>query len=406
MSQNVQQPLKLRLRPSDASRWLVCRAAPGLLAKEGDLSQDEGYKTEGVNAHAAAAALLTHEPMPAEVRAMPKADRNAMLHPVERYVEFVRDLCTADTTLLVENKVPVFYADRIGYVDAAVIHADSHKVHIIDYKHGRGVSVQALRNPQLVTYAFGLILELAPLYDFTDDTEVVLTIFQPRVVGEEAERTWHTTLHELRAMCQHMTEVAAAIQADPFNQPFAPSEKACQFCPVGAVCPHRAAWLLGEIDGDYHDPLDLFNDASFPPPLQPVPSLTPERLGALLNAAPAITAWIDKVREYALAVVLHNHVSIPGWKLVASRPRRRWVSEAQVREFLAENVDDPEDYTITKTCSPAQARDLFLSLGLRDILPELNMYAETPDGEPTIAPAADKRRAWEDTKAEDEFETL
>ena len=48
---------------------------------------------------------------------------------------------------------------------------------MIDYKHGKGVEVQADNNSQMMCYAFGALNLFDGIYDIT---EVSMTIFQPR----------------------------------------------------------------------------------------------------------------------------------------------------------------------------------------------------------------------------------
>ena len=62
-----------------------------------------------------------------------------------------------------------------GTGDCVIIADDT--LHIIDYKHGLGVLVQADNNPQMMCYALGAL----EMFDFIYDIKTVkMTIFQPR----------------------------------------------------------------------------------------------------------------------------------------------------------------------------------------------------------------------------------
>ena len=50
-------------------------------------------------------------------------------------------------------------------------------LHIIDFKYGRGVLVEAENNPQMMLYALGALHVYDSLYDIT---EVAMTVYQPR----------------------------------------------------------------------------------------------------------------------------------------------------------------------------------------------------------------------------------
>ena len=83
----------------------------------------------------------------------------------------------ADPVVLIEQHLDYskFVREGFGTGDCIII-ADG-ELHIIDYKHGRGVLVEAENNPQMQLYALGAMEIFDGIYDI--DT-VVMTIFQPR----------------------------------------------------------------------------------------------------------------------------------------------------------------------------------------------------------------------------------
>ena len=54
---------------------------------------------------------------------------------------------------------------------------DRGELHIIDFKYGQGVLVEAEENPQMMLYALGALRLFDSLYDIT---EVSMSIYQPR----------------------------------------------------------------------------------------------------------------------------------------------------------------------------------------------------------------------------------
>lgn len=66
-------------------------------------------------------------------------------------------------------------AEGFGTGDCVII-ADG-TLHIVDFKYGRGILVEAKDNPQMMLYALGALELFDCLYDI--DT-VSMTIFQPR----------------------------------------------------------------------------------------------------------------------------------------------------------------------------------------------------------------------------------
>ena len=83
------------------------------------------------------------------------------------------------TTVLIEQRLDFsnYVPDGFGTGDCIII-ADG-LMHIIDFKYGKGVRVNAENNPQMKLYALGALNNYSMLYD---QPEVIdMTIFQPRI---------------------------------------------------------------------------------------------------------------------------------------------------------------------------------------------------------------------------------
>lgn len=396
----------MKLRPSDSHRWLVCRASPGYVARlesEGRLppQKPEDYTEEGIQAHRLAAALLTGTSAGVGATA-------EMLECVRGYVAHVhaQQKRHPDADLLVEQAVPVFYTDRVGYVDSALILTAGTRIYVNDYKHGRGVSVEALENPQITTYLLSLVAQLQDVYPFTDDTECILTIYQPRVSGEKAVREWRTSLGKLRRYGEEIRAVAGAILAAPHAQQFVPGEDQCTFCPAAPLCEHRARDLLGGAD----EVLDVVVLDVQPPeaPISPPPpdTLSPEQIARVLRVAEPLTKWIERVEKHALAMA-QTGVLVPGYKVVSSKPgARRWKDAAAAEQFLRGMfprgtvvrealVTAPQAEELMKT-RPAPVRQVNWD--------RFNALIERPEGQPTLVPEDDPREPLALEKAEDHFD--
>ena len=394
----------VKLRPSDAHRWLVCRAAPGFVAaNEHRIPKVEyDYTKEGEEAHALAKVLLTTNVVPADTDP-------ELLDPVRGYVNFVRAQMEKHpgATLIVEQAVDVFYTDRKGYVDSAVITDDGAALYVNDYKHGRGVSVQAEKNPQLGTYAMSLVNELGDLYGITDKTVCHLSIYQPRVVGEKAVRHWEITVKELKNHAEWIGAVAADILRDPFSQVFEPGDHQCGFCPAAPICPSRGADLLGTADPELPAKLEIKPPAHGEKvSLRDIATLTPEQLGRIIDIAGPLTKWLEKAKVHASA--LHqNGTLIPDHKMVASRPgNRRWKNKDEA-EHLLRGLLHRSEFIEEKLISPAQAEEK-LKARERPIRKssweKFNAAIERPEGSPILVPCSDERPELKDEQATDHFE--
>ena len=99
------------------------------------------------------------------------------------YVAFVMELveeakkACPDPVILIEQRLNYsrYVKEGFGTGDCVII-ADG-TLHIVDYKHGRGVLVEADDNPQMKLYALGAL----ELFDCIYDIDAVsMTIYQPR----------------------------------------------------------------------------------------------------------------------------------------------------------------------------------------------------------------------------------
>ena len=83
-----------------------------------------------------------------------------------------------------------YVPDGFGTGDCVIV-ADR-RLHIIDFKYGQGVLVEAEHNPQMMLYALGALHVYDALYDVD---EVSMTIYQPRRANVS---TWTISVDELR----------------------------------------------------------------------------------------------------------------------------------------------------------------------------------------------------------------
>ena len=165
-----------RYSPSAGKRHLEC--PPSLLLEEQFPDEESSFAAEGTAGHAMAEYLINKYLKKRTKRPVSDYYSDELLEAVDDYVEYdisqielARQECP-DPFIGVELKVSL--ADRIpdcfGTADMVVV--DSHKIHIIDLKLGKGVMVDAERNVQLMIYGLGVLDMLGFLYEMvTGETE-------------------------------------------------------------------------------------------------------------------------------------------------------------------------------------------------------------------------------------------
>ena len=157
------------LSPSSSHRWLNCTPSASLESEfENKTSQ---AAEEGTAAHAWCEHKLKKAFRRRSKRPVSSYDSDEMQEHTDAYVDFVleqfdiaKQSCK-DSLVLIEQHVDFseYVPDGYGTADCVIVSDD--KLHIIDFKYGMGVLVDATDNPQMKCYALGALA----IYDSTVD---------------------------------------------------------------------------------------------------------------------------------------------------------------------------------------------------------------------------------------------
>ena len=171
------------LSASSSHRWLNC--PPSVRLCESYEDKGNNYAAEGTAAHTLCEYKLK---VVLGIRSKdPTADltyynaemedcANGYAAYILELVETAKQSC-ADPVVLIEQRLDFskYVEGGFGTGDCLVI-ADG-TLHIVDYKHGQGVLVEAGDNPQMKLYALGALEIFDGIYDINT---VSMTIYQPR----------------------------------------------------------------------------------------------------------------------------------------------------------------------------------------------------------------------------------
>lgn len=169
------------LSASSSHRWLACPPSARLCENYEDTGSE--YAQQGTDAHS----LCEHKLK--QAFGMETTDPTESLNFYDEemeecacgYAEYVLSMVEEakktckDPVVLIEQKLDFsrFVKDGFGTGDCVII-ADG-TLYIIDYKHGKGVEVSAVENPQMMLYALGALELFDGIYDI--DT-VRMAIYQ------------------------------------------------------------------------------------------------------------------------------------------------------------------------------------------------------------------------------------
>jgi hypothetical protein len=260
--------------------------------------------------------------------------------------------------------VPMF-----GTADCVVYDEGRNHLHVMDYKHGRGIVVEAEENSQLMLYALGAVLQLGVKPD-----RITVWIVQPRAPHREG------VVRDFTFSWERMIDFRHELEADA---PLAVGDH-CRFCPAQAVCPAQKDYALVVAQ-------DMFEVEPTPESLPAPDTLTVEDMNVVLDHAPMIESWLRACRAY-VQEKLERGEDHPEWKLVAKRATRKWKDEAEAQEVLRDLGIEEHDLIETKTISPAQAEKLLRREGV-EVPPHLIKKDSSGN---TLAPDSDPRPAAED----------
>ncbi len=361
------------LSASASERWLHC--PPSVRLCENYTDESSFFAEEGTCAHALCEfrlqqALGLAAENPIENLTFYDAEMESC---AESYAAYVLELLEAakqtckDPAVQIEQRVDFsrWVPDGFGTADCIIL-ADK-IMYVVDYKHGKGVEVSAVSNPQMRLYALGALELYDGIYDID---EVHMTIFQPRKGNVSTDRISKAALLEW-ANGELSEKAKLAFEG---SGEFSCGEW-CRFCKANAECRERAAVNLELARYEFEAPA-LLED---------------EEIADILGKVNALTAWANDVKEYALQQAVSGK-EWSGWKLVEGRSNRKYTSEAVVTATVKGAGFDPYERKVLGVTAMQKM------LGKSRFEELLAPYIEKPQGKPTLVPDSDKRPAMNTAK--------
>jgi hypothetical protein len=276
-------------------------------------------------------------------------------------VETAKQSCS-DPQVLIEQRLDFskYVQDGFGTGDCVVI-ADG-TLHIVDYKHGQGVLVEAEDNPQMMLYALGALEIFDDIYDI--DT-VAMTIYQPRRSSVSTHTVSKESLYRwAEKVLKPAAELAYAGDGDYRCGDW------CQFCKAKYDCRKRADANMELARHDFKLP----------------PLLEDDEIESILGKVDALVSWATDIKDYCLQSALGGK-KWQGYKLVEGRSNRKYVNEEAVAQTVTAAGFDPYEHKVMGITAMEK------TLGKAKFLELLGSLVEKPQGKPTLVPEGDKRPA-------------
>ena len=369
------------LSASSSHRWLHCLPSARLELEFEDTSgtaADEGTAAHALSEHKLKKALHIRSKRP-----ISDYDSDEMEECTDAYVDFVmeqvelaRNFCN-DPIILIEKRLDFscYVPDGFGTGDCLIISDD--RLHIVDFKYGMGVLVDAVDNPQMKLYALGALEIYDSLYDIN---EVSMTIFQPR---RENVSTWTVPVEELKCWAEEELK-PKAVKAYNGEGEYIPGEW-CTFCKAAVRCRARAEEKLKLAQTEFKMP----------------PLLTDNEIEEILFILPDLTKWANEITAYATDAAVNHGKEWNGFKVVEGRSVRKYKDEDAIAEKA---VSSGFKDIYRKSLIPmTEMQKLMGKTKFEEILGDL-IYK--PPGKPTLVPNSDKRPAMNVADAKNEFNEI
>ena len=361
------------LSASSSHRWLNC--PPSARLGEGYADKSSDFAAEGTDAHTLCEYRLKQaldiecenpiENLTWYNEEMEECASGYAVYALEVLAE-VKRTCN-NPVVLIEQRLDYskYVKDGFGTGDLVII--GDGILHIIDYKHGCGVLVEAESNPQMMLYALGAL----SLYDGIYDIDTVsMTIYQPRRANISTCTMPKDTLYAWADEVLIPTAELAFSGKGEFN-----CGEWCQFCKAKVDCRERANFNMELAKYEFAEP----------------PLLADEEIEEILGKLDGLVSWANDIKDYALSAAVSGK-EWSGWKVVEGRSIRKYTNPNEVAALVGAEGYDPYEH---KLLGITEMQKL---LGKAKFEKLLGGYIEKPQGKPTLVPESDKRPAMNTAK--------
>ena len=355
------------LSPSGAVRWLACTPSARL---EGEFPDTAGEAAaEGTAAHALCEHKLKKAVKRRSRRPHSDFDSDEMEDCTDGYVAFVLEQMAAipQPLVCIEQRLDLtaFVPEAFGTADCLIVGDGT--LHIIDFKYGLGVLVEADHNPQMMLYALGALELFDGIYDID---AVSMTIYQPRRSNVSTHTLFKESLYQWAEEVLKPTAEIAYAGGGEYN-----SGEWCQFCKAKYECRKRAERNLELAKLEFKRP----------------PLLEDDEVESILCKIDALVSWASDLKDYALQAAISGKQWL-GWKLVEGKSSRRYVNDDAVAEMVLSEGYDPYERKVMGITAMEKA------LGKTKFVELIGDLVEKPQGKPTLVPEGDKRPAIHNAK--------
>lgn len=404
------------LSASSSKQWLHC--PPSIRLQENFPNESSVYAAEGTFAHEVCEYKVRKYLKERVKRPQSKEfDTEEIEQITDMYAEFVISIIEkmkengCEPLAFVEERVNYSHIAPSGFgtADMLIIGKDENGkglLHVVDFKTGKGVFVDADHNSQMMLYALGGLAA----YGFIYEIETVrMSIVQPRL---DNISTFECSRAELEEWGESIKPIAKLAYEGKGEQK--PGDW-CRFCrakPVCKACADEALALCREdfldLDAGAFDETAEESDmtASYEADTQTAvfkqPGLIPiAELAEILPTLNRISSWIEAVFAFVSSEAINHGVAIPGYKVVEGRSKRIFTDTKAVVDTAVQN-----GYTDLYKQSLITLTEFEKMMGKKKFNELLGKFVAKPPGKLALVPDSDPRETVNLTTADQDFSVL
>lgn len=404
------------LSASSSKQWLHC--PPSVRLQEGFPNESSVYAAEGTFAHKVCEYKVRKYPHERVKRPQSAEYGTEEIEQItDVYAEFVISIIEkmkengCEPLAFVEERVNYSHIAPSGFgtADMLIIGKDENGkglLHIVDFKAGKGIFVDADHNSQMMLYALGGLAA----YGFLYDIEIVrMSIIQPRLDNISTCEMTVTKLEEWGESIKPIAKLAYEGKGDQNPGDW------CRFCRAKPVCKACADEALALCHEDFLD-LDAGafsadeEESDMTAPYEAdtqtavfkQPGLIPlSELAEILPTLNRISSWIDAVFAFVSSEAINHGIPIPGYKVVEGRSKRVFTDTKAVVDTAVQN-----GYTDLYKQSLITLTEFEKMMGKKKFNELLGKFVAKPPGKLALVPESDPREPVDFTTPSQEFSVL
>lgn len=406
MADLVEEKQHARLSPSASKRWMTCPGSVKFIESLGIENKPSKYAAEGTVAHEVHELCLVKNQQAKEYFGRTieadgmkfKVNQN-MIEAVQESLDYIHDRIEMAELDGLRVEVQVEVRSSLEYLGIPGLDGGTSDVvllfwneddilvalEIFDYKHGAGVAVDPLENPQAMSYGLGIITK----YKAAEELPIRITISQPRAHHPDgAIRCWDTNVKDVYEWEENkLIPCANATLED--DAPLVPSDDGCRFCDAAGQCPKlfERTQEVAMLDFD-----TLEDEVMLPD----VTTLTAEQKTFIMDHADVLRSFIVAVEKQVKDEVNSGSQEYSSkYKLVRKTTRRKFTEDAldELTSPLLDHLDEDDLYERKSRSMTEIEKRLKKAIGVKDAKLIMDEVTTKPEGELVIAPQSDKRKA-------------